>query len=121
MFIHVYMFIFSHHCGVISTDSLDLFICSAVSYTLSRVGFAVTHLIHVLRSSLIGMRHDWCVMAFQHYLSMFFATLTVPFLLSQAICMNEDNVGKAEIIGTLFTASGVITLLQTAVGCRYVA
>ena len=49
---------------------------------------------------------------------MFFATLTVPFLLSDAICMDEDNVGKAEIIGTLFTASGIITLLQTLIGCR---
>ena len=49
---------------------------------------------------------------------MFFATLTVPFLLSGAICMDEDNVGKAEIIGTLFTASGLITLLQTIVGVR---
>ena len=50
---------------------------------------------------------------------MFVATLTIPLLLAPAICMDEDNVGKSEITGTLFFASGVITLLQTTVGIRY--
>jgi len=54
----------------------------------------------------------------QHYISMFIATLTVPILLAPALCMNDDNVGKSEITGTLFFASGVITLLQTTFGIR---
>jgi len=49
---------------------------------------------------------------------MFIATLTVPILLAPALCMNDDNVGKSEITGTLFFASGVITLLQTTFGIR---
>lgn len=51
---------------------------------------------------------------------MFIATLTIPVLLAPAMCMDEDNVGKSEIIGTLFVASGLITLLQTTVGVRSV-
>lgn len=51
---------------------------------------------------------------------MFIATLTIPVLLAPAMCMDEDNVGKSEIIGTLFVASGLITLLQTTVGIRSV-
>ncbi|ELU12246.1 hypothetical protein CAPTEDRAFT_174485 [Capitella teleta] len=58
------------------------------------------------------------LLAFQHYISMFIATLTVPILLAPAICMGDDNVGKSEITGTLFVASGIITLLQTCFGCR---
>ena len=50
---------------------------------------------------------------------MFIATLTVPYLLAPKFCMDEDNVGKSHIIGTLFVASGLITLLQNAVGVRY--
>ena len=49
---------------------------------------------------------------------MFIATLTIPILLAPAMCMNEDNTGKSEIIGTLFVASGIITLLQTTLGIR---
>ena len=51
---------------------------------------------------------------------MFIATLTVPYLLAPKFCMDEDNVGKSHIIGTLFVASGLITLLQNAVGVRYI-
>ncbi len=51
---------------------------------------------------------------------MFIATLTVPYLLAPVICMDEDNVGKSEVIGTLFVASGLITLLQNAIGVRCV-
>ncbi len=50
---------------------------------------------------------------------MFIATLTVPILIAPAICMDKDNVGKSEITGTLFVASGLITLLQSVLGCRY--
>jgi len=49
---------------------------------------------------------------------MFVATLTVPILLAPALCMDNDFVGKAEITGTLFFASGIITLLQTTFGIR---
>ena len=56
----------------------------------------------------------------QHYVSMFFANLTIPLVLGGAICMGEDNVGKSELIGTLFVLSGIITLAQNLIGCRSV-
>lgn len=58
------------------------------------------------------------LLGFQHYISMFIATLTIPILLAPAICLDNDNVGKSEITGTLFVASGLITLLQTFLGIR---
>ena len=51
---------------------------------------------------------------------MFIATLTVPFLLSPHLCLEGDDVGLSRMIGTLFVASGLITLMQTAVGVRSV-
>ena len=56
----------------------------------------------------------------QHYMSMFVSSLTIPILLAPAMCMEEDNVGKSEIIGTLFVTSGIITLMQNIIGVRYV-
>ena len=53
-------------------------------------------------------------------MSMFIGSLSVPFLLSEAICMGEDNVGKSELIGTLFVVSGIITLMQVLLGVRLV-
>ena len=47
------------------------------------------------------------------------ATLSIPILLSPSMCIFEDNVGKSEIMGTLFVASGVITLIQTFFGIRF--
>ncbi|ESN98022.1 hypothetical protein HELRODRAFT_184414 [Helobdella robusta] len=46
------------------------------------------------------------------------ATLTIPILLAPSICMFDDNVGKSEITGTLFVASGIITLVQSFFGVR---
>jgi len=61
----------------------------------------------------------FCILlGFQHYVSMFLATLTIPFLLAPKICIDEDHVGKSHLIGTLFVASGIITLLQTCIGVR---
>ena len=36
------------------------------------------------------------------------------------MCIADDEVGKSEIIGTIFFVSGIVTLLQTTVGCRYI-
>ena len=49
---------------------------------------------------------------------MFIATLTIPTLLAPVMCMTGDNVGRSEVTGTLFVASGIITLLQTTLGVR---
>ncbi|KAK2192536.1 hypothetical protein NP493_28g06024 [Ridgeia piscesae] len=62
--------------------------------------------------------HFTILFALQHYMSMFVSSLTIPILLAPAMCMEEDNVGKSEIIGTLFVTSGIITLMQNIIGVR---
>ncbi|ELT95871.1 hypothetical protein CAPTEDRAFT_174658 [Capitella teleta] len=58
------------------------------------------------------------VLGLQHYLAMFVGSLSVPFVLTPALCVGEDNIAKSEIIGTLFFVSGIITLLQIFLGVR---
>ena len=54
----------------------------------------------------------------QHYLTMFGATLTVPFLVCPAMCVEESDPAKAYIIATMFFVSGIVTLLQSTFGVR---
>ena len=61
----------------------------------------------------------YILIALQHYISMFVASLSVPFLLSEAVCMGNDNVGRAELVGTLFFVCGIITILQVLFGIRF--
>lgn len=58
------------------------------------------------------------VLGFQHYLTMFGATVAVPLFLAKSLCIEEDLVALGEIIGTIFFVSGLATLLQTTFGCR---
>ena len=50
---------------------------------------------------------------------MFGATLTVPFLVCPAMCVEDSDPAKAYIIATMFFVSGVVTLLQATFGVRY--
>ncbi|XP_076460516.1 solute carrier family 23 member 1-like [Babylonia areolata] len=60
-----------------------------------------------------------CVLlGFQHYLTAFGTTLSVPLILSGPLCMAGDNVGLSELIGTIFFVGGISTLLQTTFGIR---
>lgn len=47
----------------------------------------------------------------------------MPLLLSSLLCVEvgtvADEVVKAELIGTIFFVSGIITFLQTIFGSRY--
>lgn len=58
------------------------------------------------------------LLGFQHYLTAFGSTITVPLVLYQSLCMDEDKVGLSELISTIFFVSGVATLLQTTFGTR---
>ncbi|XP_072029177.1 solute carrier family 23 member 1-like [Amphiura filiformis] len=58
------------------------------------------------------------ILGFQHYLTMFGATVAVPLFLSEALCIRNDLVALGEVIGTIFFVSGIATLLQTTFGCR---
>ena len=49
---------------------------------------------------------------------MFGATVSLPLLITPAMCIGNDGVGKSEVIGTVFFVSGLATLLQTTFGTR---
>ena len=55
----------------------------------------------------------------QHYLTMFGSTLSIPFFLMPKLCIEDDDPSRGYIISTMFYVSGLITLLQTTFGNRY--
>lgn len=58
------------------------------------------------------------ILGFQHYLTAFGSTITVPLVLYESFCMDRDTVGLSELISTIFFVSGVSTILQTTIGIR---
>lgn len=46
------------------------------------------------------------------------ASIACPFLLTPALCMDDDDPNRANIISTLIFMSGIITILQSHVGTR---
>jgi len=56
-------------------------------------------------------------LGFQHYLTMFGATVSIPLILSQPLGIEDPN-DLAKLIGTMFFVSGITTLLQTTWGNR---
>jgi solute carrier family 23 (nucleobase transporter), member 1 len=57
-------------------------------------------------------------LGFQHYLTMFGATVAIPLALSGKLGMGDDPVALGWLIGTMFFVSGITTLLQTTWGNR---
>jgi len=47
------------------------------------------------------------------------ATLAIPFIITPALCMEDNDPSKGYIISTIFFVSGIVTLLQSTFGCRY--
>lgn len=54
----------------------------------------------------------------QHYMTMFGGTVSQPFIIAPALCMEENDPGRAYVMSTLFFVSGLVTLLQSTVGVR---
>ncbi|CAD6236875.1 GSCOCG00008275001-RA-CDS [Cotesia congregata] len=57
-------------------------------------------------------------MALQHYLTMIGAIVSIPFILTPALCMAEDDPSRSYIISTMIFVTGLVTMLQTTFGCR---
>ncbi|XP_076184129.1 solute carrier family 23 member 1 [Ptiloglossa arizonensis] len=57
-------------------------------------------------------------MALQHYLTMIGAIVSIPFILTPALCMAEDDPSRSYIISTMIFVTGLVTLFQTTIGCR---
>lgn len=59
-------------------------------------------------------------MALQHYMTMIGAIVAIPFILTPALCMADDDPARTAIISTMLLVTGLVTLIQTIFGCRYV-
>ena len=49
---------------------------------------------------------------------MFGGTVSIPFLLCPALCIEPNDPANGYIISTIFFVSGIVTLLQTSLGVR---
>ncbi|KAK2182863.1 hypothetical protein NP493_333g02120 [Ridgeia piscesae] len=58
------------------------------------------------------------VFAFQHYITMFGGTISVPLILAPSLCIPQDSLAFGELISTFFFVGGIATLLQTVLGSR---
>lgn len=57
-------------------------------------------------------------MAFQHYLTMIGAIVSIPFILTPALCMSDEDPARGLIISTMIFVTGIVTYIQATWGCR---
>ncbi|XP_043215564.1 solute carrier family 23 member 1-like [Amphibalanus amphitrite] len=58
------------------------------------------------------------VLGFQQYLTMFGSTVSIPLIVTPAMCMEESDPARGYVIGTILFVSGIVTLLQVTFGVR---
>ncbi|XP_012524219.1 solute carrier family 23 member 1 isoform X3 [Monomorium pharaonis] len=46
------------------------------------------------------------------------AIVSIPFILTPALCMAEDDPARSHIISTMIFVTGLVTFIQTTIGCR---
>jgi hypothetical protein len=46
--------------------------------------------------------------------------MTIPFILTPALCMHYDDPARSDIICTMIFVTGIVTWVQATFGCRYV-
>lgn len=54
----------------------------------------------------------------QHLLTAFGATVSIPLILSEGLCLQHDNLSQSHLINSIFFVSGLCTLLQVTFGVR---
>ncbi|KAM4632778.1 solute carrier family 23 member 1-like isoform 1-T2 [Polymixia lowei] len=57
-------------------------------------------------------------LAVQNYLTAFGGIITIPLVLSEALCLEHDGLTQSYLISTIFFVSGLCTLLQVTFGIR---
>lgn len=57
-------------------------------------------------------------MALQHYLTMIGAIVAIPFILTPALCMSDEDPARGTIISTMIFVTGLVTYIQATWGCR---
>lgn len=58
------------------------------------------------------------LMAIQHYLTMIGAIVAIPFILTPALCMENEDPARGIIISTMIFVTGLVTFFQATWGCR---
>lgn len=58
------------------------------------------------------------VLGLQHYITMIGGTVSIFFVVAGSLCVDFNLVLKAELLGTVFFAMGISTMLQTTIGIR---
>ncbi|KAJ4442141.1 hypothetical protein ANN_12007 [Periplaneta americana] len=56
--------------------------------------------------------------ALQHYLTMIGSIVSIPFILTPALCMRDDDPARSEIVCTMIFVTGLVTWFQATFGCR---
>ena len=59
------------------------------------------------------------LLTLQHYLTMIGAIVSIPFILTPALCMKDDDPARSHIICTMIFVTGLVTWVQATFGCRY--
>lgn len=57
-------------------------------------------------------------LAFQHYLTMIGAIVSIPFILTPALCMSDEDPNRGIIISTMIFVTGIVTYVQATWGVR---
>lgn len=57
-------------------------------------------------------------LAFQHYLTMIGAIVSIPFILTPALCISDEDPNRAIIISTMIFVTGIVTYFQATWGVR---
>lgn len=46
------------------------------------------------------------------------AIVSIPFILTPALCMENENPARGSIISTMIFVTGIVTFIQATWGCR---
>jgi len=46
-------------------------------------------------------------------------TVSIPFLICPALCIEETDPARGYIISTIFFVSGIVTMMQSTLGVRF--
>ncbi|XP_047476945.1 solute carrier family 23 member 1-like isoform X1 [Penaeus chinensis] len=58
------------------------------------------------------------LLGLQHYLTMVGATITIPFILTPLMCIDDNDPARGKLVSTIIFVSGIVTLLQATFGVR---
>nr|XP_045606595.1 solute carrier family 23 member 2-like [Procambarus clarkii] len=56
----------------------------------------------------------------QHFFTMVSTTIPIPFVLASLVCLEPSDPVRSHLVSTIVFVSGLITLLQSTVGVRWV-